>query len=87
MYEFLCRINPQRDICMDVDCDVTCLIVRRLFNFAQDSAIFCDIRFGAILEKEQFRSQCNVETNRVCSKIAIFSVESCPTSTETGGVP
>jgi hypothetical protein len=39
---------------MDVDCDVTRLIVRRLFNFAQDLAIFCDIRVGGILEKAQF---------------------------------
>ncbi len=78
MYEFLCRINPQRDIWTDVECDVTRLIVRRLFNFKEDSAIFCDVRFCTILEKVQFWLRCNVETNRVCSKIAIFSVELCP---------
>ncbi len=80
MYEFLCRMNPQGDIWMDIDCDVTRLIVRRLFNFAWDLAIFCYVRFGAILEKARFWSGCNVETDRVCSKIAIFSVESHPTS-------
>jgi hypothetical protein len=39
---------------MDVDCDITRLIVRRLFNFEQDLAIFCDVKFGAILEKHDF---------------------------------
>jgi hypothetical protein len=54
MYEFLCRLNPQRDILTDVDCDLTRVIVRRLFNLAQILAQFCDSRFGAILEKARF---------------------------------
>ncbi len=87
MYEFLCRINPQRDIWMDVDCGVTRVIVRRLFNFAQNLEQFCDVRFGLILEKMRFWLQHKVETNRVCSKIAIISVELLPTLCHTKILP